>query len=390
MRIAHITATFPPYYSGTGTVCYESAVGLARRGHSVQVITAAHPPGIFSYPHEITVRRLPIAFRIGNAPLTLELLGLRDVDLIHLHYPYIFGAELVWAAAHARGIPFVLTHHNDLIGDGLRPLLFDSYTAISSQLLFGSARKLIAVSLDYAANCRLTPRFRQRWSDTVEVPNGVDATLFHPGVDGSWVRRQHGIPIDAPVVLFVGVLDRAHHFKGVDRLLEAFARIDQPDAYLLIVGDGELQPALVAQSESLGIGSRTVFAGKVANRETPPYYATADLVALPTAPPESFGMVLIEAMACGTPVVTSDIPGVRSVVSAGQDGLLTPVGDIDALALRLGELLADPARRRAMGLAGRAKVERMYSWPAIIDRLEQVYADALGVVEIGADPALLR
>lgn len=377
MRIAHVTATFLPYYSGTGMVCYHNAVGLAQLGHDVTVITADYPRGAFISAPEITVRRLPVTLRIGNAPLLPELLRLKNFDIVHLHHPFIFGDLLLWAAIKARGIPLVLTHHNDLIGDGLRPLLFDSYSAVATRLLFGTAAKLAAVSLDHAAHCRLAPLFRRRWDDVVEIPNGVDAKLFRPDIDSQAVRQQHNIPADAAVVLFVGVLDRAHHFKGAGLLLKAFASLKRPNVVLMFVGDGDLKAKFVAEAATLGIADRVRFVGNVPNAETPPYYAAADLVVLPTAPPESFGIVLIEAMACGKPVITSNLPGVRSVVSDGEDGLLTATGDIADLAAKLGLLLDNPGRRHAMGARGRAKVEARYAWPTVIPRLAQLYEQVL-------------
>ena len=91
MRIAHVTATFPPYQGGTGTVCYHNALGLARLGHEVTVFTAEHPGGGHVDPEEFMVCRLPSLFRIGNAPFLPVLLGLREFDVIHLHLPFPFG-----------------------------------------------------------------------------------------------------------------------------------------------------------------------------------------------------------------------------------------------------------------------------------------------------------
>lgn len=92
---------------------------------------------------------------------------------------------------------------------------------------------------------------------------------------------------------------------------------------------------------------------------------------------EAFGVVLLEAMACGKPVIASNLPGVRSVVSAGEDGLLVRPGDIDDLAEKTQMLLDDPQRRREMGERGRDKVEEKYAWPKIIPRLVQVYEEVL-------------
>jgi len=377
MRIAHVTATFPPYYGGTGMVCYHNALGLARLGHQVTVFTADYPPGDCAYPDEITVRRLPVVFRVGNAPLLPRLLGIKEFDIVHLHHPFIFGAEMIWAVSRARRIPYVVTHHNDLIGDGLRRHLFDAYSAISTRLVFGAARKLAVVSLDHAATCRLMSLFGERWADVVEVPNGVDADLFRPGLDGSEIRRWHGIAEDARVILFVGALDRAHHFKGVAHLLRAFVRVRDSKAVLVLVGDGDLRGQFIAMATDLGVSDRTCFLGAVPHERLAPYYAAADIVVLPSYPPESFGMVLIEAMACSRPTIAHDIPGVRSVISDGEDGLLAKPGDGDDLVDKIQVLLGDPQRRQEMGEKGRAKVEAKHAWSRIIPKLVRLYEDVL-------------
>ncbi len=378
MRIAHVTATFPPHYAGTGVVCYHNALGLARLGHRVTVFTAREPiPPGYTDPPEVEVRRLPALFRIGNAPLLPGLAHLNGADIVHLHHPFIFGAEIIRAVSRFRGIPYVLTHHNDLIGRGLRRYLFDLYSALIVPWIVAGARRIIVVSADHARSCRLAPLFRRRWADVVEVPNGVDADRFRPGLDGSGVRQRYGVPENARVVLFVGALDRAHHFKGLDHLLQAFRSVGNAGAVLMVVGDGDLKGEFVALADRLGLSDRVRFVGTVPHERVPAFYAAADVVVLPSFPPESFGMVLIEAMACGKPVVAHAIPGVRSVVRDGEDGLLARPGDVADLAAKIQALLDDPDRRREMGGRGRTKVEERYAWPRIIPRLVQVYEEAL-------------
>ena len=377
MRIAHVTATFPPYYAGTGTVCYHNALGLARLGHDVTVFTSQASNGAYEDPPEITVRRLPALFRLGNAPFLPGLLGLKDFDIVHLHHPFIFGAEMVWAACKARGIPYILTHHNDLLGSGLPGQLFRVYSALSAPVVLGGASGFAVVSLDHAANCRLTPILCQRWQDVVEIPNGVDADLFRPGLSGQQVRGEHGIPDEAAVIMFVGALDHAHSFKGVEFLIEAFSRLKCSACSLLIVGDGNLRSKFAALAQALEVSGRIRFAGAIPNERLPAYCAAADIVVLPSVPPESFGVVLVEAMACAKPVIASDIPGVRSVVSDGEDGLLVQPGDPHDLAKKLQLLLNDPDLAREMGARGRAKIEERYAWPAIIPQLVQVYEEVL-------------
>jgi glycosyltransferase involved in cell wall biosynthesis len=378
MRLALVSATFPPYQAGTGLVCYHNALGLARRGHDVTVFTAADASGTEGAPVGVRVRRLAAPFRVGNAPLLPGLLGLRGFDLIHLHSPFISGAELTWAASKLWRTPYVLTHHNDLIGDGWRRLAFDAYSAASLPLVFGGARRLIAVSRDHAAGCRLRALFQRRWSATSEVPNGVDADLFRVGVDGAPLRRRLGLSASTPVLLLVAALDRAHHFKGVEHLLAALGQMRERRAHLIVAGDGDLRVRYEAQARALGLGERVSFVGGVSHQVLPELYAAADLAVLPSFPPESFGMVLIEAMACGRAVVAHRLPGVRSVVRDGLDGLLVTPGDLVQLVASMDALLADPERRREMGENGRARVEATYTWPRVIEQLERTYQEALG------------
>lgn len=374
MRIAHVTATFPPHHTGTGTVCYHNALGLARLGHEVTVYTARYPgpSGEEDDPPGVTVRRLPALFRVGNAPFLPGLLGLRDYDIIHLHHPFIFGSEMVWAVSRLRGIPYVLTHHNDLIGDGLRRYLFDGYSALWARRVFRGASKFAVVSKDHAAHCRLSPLFRERWDDVVEIPNGVDTNLFRPDLDGSPVRRRHGLSEAAKVILFVGALDQAHHYRRVDLLLQAMASLEGEDVKLLVAGDGDTRSHYEAIAAELGLAERAVFLGGIDHSALPRIYAAADLVVLPSQLQESFGLVLIEAMACGKPVVASNLPGVRSVVSDGRDGLLVRPGDVDELVAKLQMLLDNHTRRREMGEQGRKKVEQRYSWPQVVVQLEAI------------------
>jgi len=378
MKIAHVTATFPPYWGGTGTVCYFNARELARLGHEIHVFTAALPdlPPIETC-EGFTVHRLRPLLQIGNAPLLPGLLKISGFDLIHLHHPFIFGAELIWLISRLYRIPLVLTHHNDLIGDGMRRYLFDVYFSLSTRLIFSGVSKFLVVSIDYAAHCRLTPLFRKRWEDVIEVPNGIDTERFRPGLNGKLVRQQHNIRDDDQVVLFVGALDRAHHFKGVANLLKAFSHFRGRRVILMLAGDGDQKSQWINLADELGLSESTRFVGAVPHEQLPLYYAGADVVVLPSSPPESFGMVLIEAMACAKPVIASNIPGVRSVVNDGQEGLLANPGEVEDLIEKIQILLDDPQQRQEMGQRGRTKVEEKYALPKVTEYLEKAYLSVM-------------
>jgi glycosyltransferase involved in cell wall biosynthesis len=195
------------------------------------------------------------------------------------------------------------------------------------------------------------------------------------------LRNMHGIAEDALLVLFVAALDRAHHFKGLDRLLDAFAHLHGESvsaARLLVVGDGDLRSQYEARARELGLSKRAIFVGSLAHEATAAYFAAADVTVLPSSPPESFGLVLIESMACATPVIASDIPGVRTVVQDQIDGLLVEQANIDALTDALDTMLSLPqADHNTMGAKGMSKVRCRYTWSRIGMQLQNIYCDLL-------------
>ena len=142
-------------------------------------------------------------------------------------------------------------------------------------------------------------------------------------------------------ILFVGALDKAHYFKGVDVLLKAMRDLEYK---LMIVGDGDLRSYYEAKAKNLGIDDGVVFTGRVSNEELSRYYQSADVFVLPSIDKsEAYGMTLLEAMAHGLPVVASNLPGVRSLV--GEDrGLLVEPGDSSDLARVLTEILIDDVK----------------------------------------------
>lgn len=378
MRIAHVTATFPPYHGGTGTVCYHNALGLARLGHQVTVFTAAHAPGEYSDAEEITVCRLPVLFRFGNAPFLPGLLGLPGFDVVHLHYPFYFGSEMLLFKSLTAGLRYLVTYHQDVLFAGLLRLPEKLHHWLLGKRILARAGKVLATSWDYARASRLRELVRTKPEAVEELPNGVDAHRFHPGVDGSGLRTKYGLKRTDRVVLFVGALDRAHHFKGVGILLRALAHLPDIGTRLLVLGDGNLRPRYQKQAVKLGLGDRVIFCGRVSDEELPAHYTFSDVLVLPsTTMGEAFGLVLLEAMACAKPVIASNLPGVRSVVSDGEDGLLAWPGDADDLAHKIQMLLDDPQRRREMGEHGRSKVEEKYAWPKITSKLVRIYEELL-------------
>jgi glycosyltransferase involved in cell wall biosynthesis len=380
LRIAHLTATFPPYPGGAGNTAFRFAVGQAQRGHHVEVFTA---PAEGEQPDAdgAIVHRIDPMLAIGNAPLIPSLARLDGFDVIHLHYPFIFGVELTLAGRarrEGRRQALLVHYKNELIGEGLRRPLFAAYERTWPPLLVRAADRVCVLSADHADSVRYLRRLRRREPERVVVmPNGVDAELFSPG-ENPGLRRELALPDEAVVAGFAATLDRAHHFKRLDHAIEAIARAEGQRVHLLIAGDGELRPQFERQASDLGIADRVHFLGRVPHAELPEMLRACDLFLLTTEPPESFGIVLIEAMACGLPVIATEYPGVRAVVDPGANGFLVDSGEPAAVARAIGELVgAGGERWRELGAAGRAKAVREWSWPRLLERMDDAYRGAI-------------
>jgi phosphatidyl-myo-inositol alpha-mannosyltransferase len=255
--------------------------------------------------------------------------------------------------ALAANVPVVATFHAYLDRSRLMELAAPALRRVSRRIDAG-----IAVS-DAAAEF-----LRRVIPVPVEiVPNGVDVGRFaHPGAPA------RGLPAGRKI-LWVNRLDPQ---KGFRFMLEAFERLppDLDDVHLVVAGDGRDREVL--RSLPASVRPRVLHLGTVAHDLLPAYHAAADVFASAAVGQESFGIVLVEAMAAGLPVVCTDIPGYREVVRDGVEGLLVPPNDPAALAHAIGRILSGPALASAFAAAGRARAGE-FSWEAVLPRIEAVY-----------------
>ena len=381
LRIAHLTATFPPYPGGAGNTAFRFAKGQAERGHHVEVFTAP-ADGERPDPGAAIVHRIDPVFAIGNAPLIPRIAAVDGFDVVHIHYPFIFGSELTLLGrlGRSRRRQALLVHYkNRLIAKGPRRAAFETYERTVAPVLVRAADRICVLSPDHVASVPYLRRIAERDpAKLVEMPNGVDTELFHPGPDEAGIRGREAIPDDAVVAAFVATLDRAHHFKRLDVAIDAIAASPSPDVHLLVAGGGELLEDFRRRAASAGVAERVHFLGHVPHTELPSVLRASNLLLLTTEPPESFGIVLIEAMACGLPTIATKYPGVRAVVEEGETGLLVARGDPQAVAGAIRRLVdVGPEGRERMGAAGREKAERLWSWPSLLDRMDVAYAEAI-------------
>ena len=380
LRIAHLTATFPPYPGGAGNTCFHFARVQAARGHRVEVFTAT-AEGVAPDPGGAVVHRIEPVFRIGNAPLIPALARLSGFDVLHLHYPFMFGAELTLAGrlrGAGRDTALLVHYKNRIVGRGARRAIFGTYEHTVAPLLIRSADRICILSRDHAESVPYLRRALERTPERLrEMPNGVDSEVFSPGPDAAGLRERLGIDPEVMVAAFVATLDRAHHFKRLDVAIEALTR-SAHRPHLVVAGGGELLDDYRRRAAAAGVGDRVHFLGALPQARLPEVLRASDLILLTTEPPESFGIVLIEAMACGLPALVTEYPGVRAVVDPGENGLLVPAGNAGAVAAALDSMAEMGAEsRRAMGEAGRAKAVGSWSFASLAERMDDVYAEAI-------------
>lgn len=343
---------------GVGAHVANLAAALRGRGHEVRIAApdAADEPGVMSVgrsipvPYNGSIARLAFGPRVAGRIRVAIRRGRPDV--VHVHEPFAPSAGL--AALLATRLPVVATFHASLgrsrayrvASPALRPL----YRRLAGRIAVSEeARRTVSSVLGDA--------------EISVIPNGVD-----------WSRFAGLEPPAGETILFIGRLEPR---KGARVLLEAFPAIKErhPGASLVVVGEGPERRACESAVPD-ALREDVMFVGRVEPVELARVVGEASVVCVPSLGGESFGIVLLEAMAAGRPVVASDIPGYAAVLRDGVDGALVPPGDAPALADALAGVLADPARAKAMGASGRERARR-YDWPVVAGEIEEVYAAAL-------------
>ncbi|MFA5126565.1 MAG: glycosyltransferase family 4 protein [Patescibacteria group bacterium] len=375
MKIAEVTSTFPPYQGGMGNVAYYNAWALATLGHEVTVFTPRYryfAKYMDEYP--FTVKRIYPWFRYGNSGVLPQLLWqIKNFDVIHLHYPFFGGAEIIYFLEQIKDLKLVITYHMDVVGSGLLSKVFKWHTNFIMPKILDQADKIIVTSWDYAKNSTLAERLAAEPEKFAEIPCGVNHLLFKPRYRDKELMTKYDL-YNKQIVLFVGALDRPHYFKGVNILIQAISHLNDNDNFrVLIAGGGELLASYQSLVDTLGLGKKIIFLGRVEENILPKLYSLADIFVLPSIDKsEAFGIVALEAMSSGVPVIASDLAGVRSVVKKKETGLLVKPGSVQNLADMLDYLLKNPRIARAYGQAGRQRVLESYTWEHIGRQLDDL------------------
>jgi glycosyltransferase involved in cell wall biosynthesis len=375
MKIAVICSTFPPYSGGMGNVAYYNAWYLATQGHEVTIFTPRYKRmKNIKDEYPFKVERLYPWFKYGNSGFLPQLLWkLWSFDIIHLHYPFFGGAEIVYFLDKIKDIKLVTTYHMDVVGTGMLASFFRWHTDHVMPRIIDRSDKVLVTSWDYAKNSALKEWIAAEPDKFEEVPIGVNHLLFKPRFRDKEMMKKYDL-YDKSVVLFVGALDKPHYFKGVNILIQAIYKLnDNDDFRVLIVGSGDMLESYKSLADNLGLSKKIIFIGRANDQDLLKYYALADMLVLPSIDrSEAFGIAALEAMACGVPVIASDLAGVRSLVIKKETGLLVKPGSVQNLTDMIRVFLKHSRLARSMGQAGRKRVLANYTWDITGQKLNNI------------------
>lgn len=364
MDVLQVNKLYHPHIGGIEGAVKMLSEGLVEVGHDVSVLASREQGLGHSFElNGVSVRKSTSAGTVQSVPISPSFPGhlyreMKGRDVVHYHLPN----PLAVVSAYLTPAPkahTVVTYHSDIVRQAsalvwYRPLLH-SFLSEVDRIITTSPRLV-----DYSEH--LDP-----YTDKIEViPLAVDIEEYDEGTEtlGN---------VTSPVVLFVG---RLNYYKGVEYLIDAM--VDVP-ATLLVVGDGERRGALEARVNELSLNDKVTFLGKVSEETLQRCYATADIFALPsTEPSEAFGIVQLEAMAHGIPVVNTDLKtGVPWVSKDQLTGLTVETEDSKALEAALESLLSDDERREQLGAQAKDRVERHFSRSQLIEATESLYESLL-------------
>jgi glycosyltransferase involved in cell wall biosynthesis len=367
VHIVQTPARIFPAIGGVERYTLDLSTALVRLGHDVQVICANEPASAIDRRDGVRIKRLHFFGKVANTNITLSLLFhlLRtDFDLIHTHMPTPWTMEMSLLAAKIKRKPCVLTYHNDVEKAGLLGLATRAYSVTVLKLVLSLVDRILVTQPRILTTSKALAPHR---SKVRIVPNGIAQMPSKPSLER--------LP---STLLFVSVLDAHHRYKGFQVLAQAMAHLKQvlPDIRLVVVGRGELVPEYQALVAKLDLERQVQFLGYVDADTLHDLYGRCTMFVLPSIDAhEGFGIVLLEAMAHGAPVITTTAAGLSDEIAERVAGLVVPPKDAPALAQAIRRLLECRHLRNSLGLRGCELVKTKYRWSVIAKDVQTIYQE---------------
>jgi glycosyltransferase involved in cell wall biosynthesis len=369
LSITEVLVRFWPYVGGVENTAYELSRRLVARGHRVQVVCSDEAPAQPAEVEGVRVRRLPWIAKVGNANVCPRLW--REArrargDIYHTHLPTALFPDAAGAAAHAHGVPLVISYNTDLVVPG-KELLGRAYHRLVLARTLRRAARIVVPNPE----CLRFSRYLQPLSDRVTtIPWGVDLDRFRPS------QTPPGPPL---VVGFLSLLDRHHVYKGLEDLLRgaALAVARGADLHLRIGGAGDDLERYRALAAQLGLGERAELLGFVPDDSLASFFAGLHVFALPSrhSLQEGFGLVALEAMAAGRAVLTTPIAAIAVELREREAGIVVPVESPGSIAEALSAAAGGSLPLAAMAERARQLVEERYGWEAVTHRYETLFRE---------------
>jgi glycosyltransferase involved in cell wall biosynthesis len=371
MKILQTPVRFYPYIGGVENYVYYLSQELVKMGHQVHVLCANEPP---SQKEEIIkgikVKRLHYLYKIANTNITPTLpfdILTDDYDIIHTYLPTPWSSDWSFILSIFNNKPLIVTYCNDIIGFGMTDYIAKFYNATALQLLLRKAHKIIIIQEDYVKFSSYLSNFQEK----IEVvPCGVDTDKFKPSRS---LENENSL-------FFLSVLDQFHKYKGLEYLLYSLITVKNeiPTVKLIVGGRGNLLSYYQAMADSLGLKDNVDFRGFIPDEKLPDYYNQCNAFVLPSisSAQEGFGIVALEALACGKPVITTEIVGIARDLEKTQAGMVIPPKDSDALANAIIQILKGDSSAD-MGIKGRKLVVERYTWKRVAKLTEKIYRELL-------------
>ena len=370
MRVLQIYKDYAPIVGGVENHIRVLAEGLRSCGIDARVlVTNTGLDTCTEFIGGVTVIKTGRLLNVSSAPISPAmypaLWHMEDgVDIAHVHLPYPPGELGQLLLGRSRRT--VLTYHSDIVRQKVLGALYSPFLqmmlqradliAVSNPAYIRSSRFLRTV----AGKCRV-------------IPFGIELDRFEPSKSMMQTAHQMSARYKQPLILFVG---RLRHYKGIDVLLHAMNRLD---AHLMVVGTGPMQQQWRELAETENLSGRVTFTGELSDEFLVAAYHAADLFVLPsTNRAETLGIVQLEAMACGLPVVCTELGTGTSFVNIdGKTGFVVPPNDSDALAAAIDRLLSNESLRYKMGNAAAARARLEFSNKTMLTRVISFYQEAL-------------
>lgn len=361
LKVLHVGKFYPPYMGGIETHLQNLCNELKDLVDLKVLVSSSTKQTIDDTVEGVAVTRVGTRATLSAAPISPGLVSRirrEAADIVHLHHPNPIAVMAYLMSGH-RG-RLVITYHSDIVRQKKLGAAFQPF--LDRSLAWADA--IIATSPNYLATSTVLQAHKERCE---VLPYGIPVEQFADRDEEAVarIRAQFG----SRLVITVG---RLIYYKGFDVLVQAMKDVH---GTLLVVGDGPLRAELEARAHALGIADRVHFLGEIHNRDIAAYYHASDVFALASvARSEAFGIVQLEAMACGVPVVNTSLDsGVPFVSLDGETGVTVPPGDADALARALNDLLDDDARRASLGAAARKRVDTEFTSQVMGRRMLELY-----------------